>query len=157
MKLHVKNVLYSFKSYRNLLSFKDIHLNGYYIETDNEKNVEYLYIMKLHLNKKKVLEKLFTFSYGLYCTYVNTIETHTIINLNFTSQNKFEVWYDRLGHPESIMMQKIIKNSHGHLLKSQEILQSNIFLCTSCSQGKLIIRPLPIKIGNDIILFLECM
>uniref|UniRef100_A0A151UG15 Uncharacterized protein n=1 Tax=Cajanus cajan TaxID=3821 RepID=A0A151UG15_CAJCA len=52
MKLHVKNVLYSSKSYSNLLSFKDIHLNGYYIETDNEKNVEYLYITKLYLNKK---------------------------------------------------------------------------------------------------------
>nr|KYP32967.1 hypothetical protein KK1_046237 [Cajanus cajan] len=74
MKLHAKNVLYSSKSYRNLLSFKDVHLNGYYIETDNEKNVEYLYITKLYLNKKQVLEKLLTFSYGLYRTYINRLK-----------------------------------------------------------------------------------
>jgi len=35
-RLHIKNVYYSPKSNRNLLSFKDIHLNGYHIETNNE-------------------------------------------------------------------------------------------------------------------------
>nr|KYP43614.1 hypothetical protein KK1_034945 [Cajanus cajan] len=60
-KLHIKNALYFSKSYRNLLSFKDIRLNDFHIETNNERNVEYLYITKLHLNKKEVLEKLFTF------------------------------------------------------------------------------------------------
>jgi hypothetical protein len=35
-KLHIKNALYSSKSYRNLLSFKNIRLNGYHIETRNE-------------------------------------------------------------------------------------------------------------------------
>nr|KYP53265.1 hypothetical protein KK1_024892 [Cajanus cajan] len=129
-KLHIKNALYSFKSYRNLLSFKDIHLNG-------------------------IEKKLFIFFYGLYCTYINIVETHTIVNQKFTNQNKFEVWHDRLGHLETIMMRKIIENSCGHLLKSQEILQSNIFSCTACSQGKLIIRPSPIKIENESILFLE--
>nr|KYP34791.1 hypothetical protein KK1_044203 [Cajanus cajan] len=95
-KLHVKNALYSFKSYVNLLSFKDIRLNGFYIETNNKGNVEYLYITKLHLNKREVLEKLLVFSYGLYCTYVNIVKTHTIVNQKFTDQNKFEVWHDRL-------------------------------------------------------------
>nr|KYP50484.1 hypothetical protein KK1_027736 [Cajanus cajan] len=153
-KLHIKNALYFCKSYRNLLSFKDIRLNEFYIETNNEENVEYLYIMKLHLNKREVLEKLFTFSYGLYCMYINTVETHTIVNQKFTHQNKFEVWHDWLGHPKTIMMRKIIENSCGHLLKNQEILQSNIFSCTACSQRKLIIRPSPAKIGNESILFL---
>nr|KYP69370.1 hypothetical protein KK1_008559 [Cajanus cajan] len=103
-KLHIKNALYFFKSYRNLFSFNDI-----------------------------LLEKLFVFSYGLYCTYINTVETHTIVNQKFTNQNKFEVWHDRLGHPKTIMMQKIIENSCEHLLKNQEILQLNIFSCTTCS------------------------
>jgi len=31
------------------------------------------------------------------------------------------------------MMRKIIKNSSGHPLKSQKLLQSNDFSCTACS------------------------
>ena len=34
-KLCIDDALYSPKSRRNLLSFKDIHYNGYYIETNN--------------------------------------------------------------------------------------------------------------------------
>nr|KYP56079.1 hypothetical protein KK1_002309 [Cajanus cajan] len=84
--------------------------------------------MKLHLNKKEVLEKLFAFSYRLYCTYINIIETHTIVNQKFINQNKFEVWHDRLGHPKTLMMRKIIENSCRHLLKNQKILQLNFFM-----------------------------
>nr|KYP32518.1 hypothetical protein KK1_046786 [Cajanus cajan] len=79
-KLHIINALYSSKYYRNLLSFKDIPLNGFHIETNNEGNVEYLHITKIYLNKKEVLKKLLAFSYGLYCTYVNIVEIHTIVN-----------------------------------------------------------------------------
>jgi len=43
-RLYIKNAFYSPKSNRNLLSFKDIRLNGYYIETNNEGDIEYLYI-----------------------------------------------------------------------------------------------------------------
>nr|KYP43712.1 hypothetical protein KK1_034840 [Cajanus cajan] len=35
-KFHITNALYFFMSYRNLLSFKDIRLNEFYIETNNE-------------------------------------------------------------------------------------------------------------------------
>ncbi|KAK8359548.1 hypothetical protein V6Z11_A04G103500 [Gossypium hirsutum] len=40
-KFIIDDALYSTKSQRNLLSFKDIRLNGYHIETMNEKNVEF--------------------------------------------------------------------------------------------------------------------
>jgi hypothetical protein len=132
-KLHIENALYSSKSYRNLLSFKDIRLNGYHIETRNEGGNEYLCITKRNLNKTCVLEKLPAFSSGLYYTYISTIETHVIVNQKFTNHdvnqkfthhNKFVVRHDRLDHPGSIMMRKIIKNSCGHQLKSREILQS---------------------------------
>jgi len=43
-RLHIKNTFYSLKSNRNLLSFKDIHLNEYHIKTNNEGDIEYLYI-----------------------------------------------------------------------------------------------------------------
>ncbi|TYH09654.1 hypothetical protein ES288_A07G113900v1 [Gossypium darwinii] len=42
-KFIIDDALYSTKSQRNLLSFKDIRLNGYHIETMNEKIVEYIY------------------------------------------------------------------------------------------------------------------
>jgi len=79
-RLHIKNAFYSPKSNRNLLSFKDICLNGYYIETNNEGDIEYLYITRIESNKKCVLEKLSAFSYGLYYTYINAIETHVIVS-----------------------------------------------------------------------------
>ena len=36
------------------------------IETNNEEDMKYLYITIIELNKKCVLEKLSTFSYGLH-------------------------------------------------------------------------------------------
>ncbi|TYI50991.1 hypothetical protein E1A91_D12G142800v1, partial [Gossypium mustelinum] len=41
-KFQINDALYSPKSQRNLLSFKDIHHNGYHIETISEGNDEYL-------------------------------------------------------------------------------------------------------------------
>ena len=44
-KLCIDDTLYSFKSSRNLLSFKDIRYNGYHIATNNEGSEEFLYII----------------------------------------------------------------------------------------------------------------
>jgi hypothetical protein len=41
-KLIINNTLYSSKSRKKLLSFKDIWRNGYHIETMTENNIEYL-------------------------------------------------------------------------------------------------------------------
>ena len=46
-KLVIEDALFSSKSPRNLLSFKDIRRNGYHVETINEMNVEYLAITKI--------------------------------------------------------------------------------------------------------------
>ncbi|GAV92723.1 hypothetical protein CFOL_v3_36101, partial [Cephalotus follicularis] len=43
-QMRITDALYSTKSRRNLLSFKDILRNGYHIETTNENGKEYLYI-----------------------------------------------------------------------------------------------------------------
>ena len=45
IRFHINDALYSSKSIRNLLSFKDIRKNGYHIETMNEGNKESLYIL----------------------------------------------------------------------------------------------------------------
>ena len=61
-KFIITDAFYSPKSHRNLLSFKDIRLNGYHIETSNMRNTEYLYITAVTLDNKHVLEKLPAFS-----------------------------------------------------------------------------------------------
>jgi len=45
-----------------------------------------------------------------------------------------------------MVMEKITKNSYGHMLNSYGILQLNIFSCTTCSQENLIMRPLSKKL-----------
>ena len=63
-----------------------ILLLRYYIETNNEKDMKYLYIFMIEL-KKSVLEKLSTFSYSLYYKFISTIEMHVMVNQKFTNQN----------------------------------------------------------------------
>ncbi|KAK8340845.1 hypothetical protein V6Z11_A08G127100 [Gossypium hirsutum] len=81
-KFVIDDALYSTKFQRNLLSFKDIRLNGYHIETMNEKNIEYLYNTNVECGKKYVLERLPTFSSGLYYTHISAIESHVIVKIN---------------------------------------------------------------------------
>jgi hypothetical protein len=69
-KLYIDDALYSSKSRRNLLSFKDIRYNGYHIETNNEEVS----------GQKLILEKLFFFSFGLYYTTMRTIETNVMVH-----------------------------------------------------------------------------
>ncbi|KAG2713178.1 hypothetical protein I3760_04G163900, partial [Carya illinoinensis] len=46
-KFYINDALYSSKSRRNLLSFKDIRHNGYHVETINKGNNEHLYIISM--------------------------------------------------------------------------------------------------------------
>ncbi|KAB2078432.1 hypothetical protein ES319_A06G162200v1, partial [Gossypium barbadense] len=79
-KLVIDNVLFSTKFQRNLLSFKDIRLNGYHIKIINEKNIEYLYITNVECGKKYILKRLPTFASYLYYTHISEIETHVTTN-----------------------------------------------------------------------------
>ncbi|GAV58718.1 hypothetical protein CFOL_v3_02251, partial [Cephalotus follicularis] len=72
--------LYSAKSRRNLLSFKDIRLNGYHIETTNENSKEYLHITGNASCQKQILEKLSGLSSGLYIMKIRVIESHNIVD-----------------------------------------------------------------------------
>ncbi|KAJ0881424.1 putative RNA-directed DNA polymerase [Helianthus annuus] len=142
-------------SQRNLISFKDVRLNGYHLETTSEGHDEYLHITNISSGKKHVLEKLPALASGLYYTKINAIESNAVINKKFIDQENFIIWHDRLGHPGSTMMRKIIENSVGHSLKNQKILQSKDITCVACSQGKLITRPSPMKVGTESLVFLE--
>ena len=107
----------------------------------------------LFREKKHILEKLHAFASGLYCTKIGAVESNAIINQKFMDRENFIIWHDRLGHPGSIMMRKIIENSCGHSLKNQKILQSKDITCVACSQGKLITRPSPVKVGTESLSF----
>jgi hypothetical protein len=153
-KVDIKKALYSPKSQKKLLSFKDIRQNGYHIETMCEGNVEYLNITKISSGKKYVLEKLPELPYGLYYTSLKENESYMMVEQKFNHRN-FIIWLDRLGHPGSVVMRKIINSSCSHKLKNKRILQSNDFPCTACSQGKLIVHPSLAKTGHQSIAFLE--
>ena len=79
-RFHSNDALYSRKSTRNLLSFKDIHKNGYHIETMNEGNKESLYITSIIYGKEIVAEKLPAFSFGLYHMTIKLIESYAVMN-----------------------------------------------------------------------------
>ncbi|KAM2218910.1 hypothetical protein ACFX1S_018307 [Malus domestica] len=96
--------------------------------------------------QKHILEKLHVLSSGLYYTYIKTIEAHTVMNQKFIDSKVYMLWHDRLGHPGSTMMRRVITNSNGHPLLSRHIDVSNDNPCKDCSQEKLVIRPSQLKI-----------
>ena len=103
-RLKIKNVLYSPESRRNLLSFKNIRVNGYHIETTDEDRKEYLHIIACISGQKLVLEKLSVFSSRIYYTIMISIESNVVIHQKCSDPKQFILWDDQLGHPGSIMM-----------------------------------------------------
>ena len=103
----------------------------------------------MHIRKTTILP------IGLHYTYINVIESHMVVKEKCIDRSTLTIWHDRLGHPGSIMMRRIIENSHGHSLKDQKIHQMNKIPCTACSLGKLIMRPSPGKIAIESPTFLE--
>ena len=155
IKFHINDALYSSKSIRNLLSFKKICRNGYHIENMNEDNVEYLYITFIIFGQKLIMEKLSTFSSGLYHTTIKPIESYVVMNQKFNDPKVLVLWNDRLSHPRSSMMRRIIEHSHGHPLKNQKSLLPNEYSCVACSQDKLIVTTSFTKVIFESPVFLE--
>ncbi|XP_038984372.1 uncharacterized protein LOC120111397 [Phoenix dactylifera] len=83
------------------------------------------------------------------------IESNVVMHQKCTDPKIFMIWHNRLGHPGSIMMRRIIENSLGHPLKNQKILLPSDYLCSACSQGKLIVRPSPSKLVVESPSFLQ--
>ncbi|GAV60454.1 hypothetical protein CFOL_v3_03984, partial [Cephalotus follicularis] len=80
IQIRITDALYSTKSRRNLLSFKNIRLNGYHIEITNENVKEYLYIIGNASGRKQILEKLHALSSGLYIMNIRAIEFHNVVD-----------------------------------------------------------------------------
>ncbi|KAI5313554.1 hypothetical protein L3X38_042730 [Prunus dulcis] len=149
--LSIQDALYSSNSRRNLLSFKDIHLNGYHIETKNEGNVEYLCITSNDTHKR-ILEKFCALSSRLYYTTIRTIEAHNVVNQKFIDSNAFKLWHNVV---LCIMMDRIIINFKGHPLLTKHIMWSSDSSCQACSQGKLVVRPSQPKVDVESPSFLQ--
>ena len=141
IRFHINDALYSNKSRRNLLNFKDIRRNGYHIKTMNEDNVKYLYITSIISSQKLIIEKLLAFSSRLYHSTIKPIESYFIMNQKFNNPKVFVFWHERLGHLGFSMMRQIIKHSHWLPLKNLKSLLPNEYSCATCSQGKLIVKP----------------
>ena len=88
----------------------------------NEGSKKCLYITSIVYGKKLIMEKLTTFSFGLYYTNIKLIESYVVVNQKFNDPKNFILWHDRLGHPRILIMQRIIEQSHGHPLKNRKIL-----------------------------------
>ena len=154
-KLIINDALYSSKSRRNLISFKDVCQNGYHLETMMENQKEYLCLTADKCGKKHIFEKLPTYSSGLYQTEIRPIEINMISNRRLDDKQLITLWHDRLGHPGTGMMHKIIESSEGHKIRNVKIPQSKELSCPACSLGKLIIRPSQNKIATESPTFLE--
>ncbi|KAI5335099.1 hypothetical protein L3X38_025232 [Prunus dulcis] len=79
--------------------------------------------------QKRILEKLCVLSSRLYYTTIWTIEAHSVVDQKSIDSNTFKLWHDRLGHPGSTMMRRIITNSYGHPLLRKQIMVSSDSSC----------------------------
>lgn len=79
-KLYIDDTLYSNKSRRNLLSFKDIRCNEYHIETMQENNVEYLCITSFVSGKKQIKEKFHALPSSMYFIFIKMVESKNVTN-----------------------------------------------------------------------------
>jgi len=122
-------------SKRTLLNYRDIRQNGFYIETGDDNNKEFLLITKDNGYGKQTVEQIPSFLSGLYYTYIKPVP-HVAYKVIFQNVDAFQVWHDRLWHPRVGMMRKIIGNSIGHDLSSAKFPQSSDITCTSCATGK---------------------
>ena len=89
--LFIKDALF-LRSFRiNLISFKDIRVNGDHIETVNEGNKEYLCIVTSIVSQKQILEKVCALSSGLYYTAISNVESYSIMSKTPKSSPKLKL------------------------------------------------------------------
>ncbi|GKA90377.1 retrovirus-related pol polyprotein from transposon TNT 1-94 [Tanacetum coccineum] len=93
---------------------------------------------------------------GLHYTHINVPQAHMAVKEKYCDLGIFSLWHDRLGHPGSTMMKRIVENTHGHPLKDQKFPKiDKVPPCTSCSLRKLIARPSQLKVENESPMYLE--
>ena len=75
-------------------------------------------LLQLFMGKKNILEKLSSYSWGLYQTIIKPIKSYVVMNQKLCDLKTFMIWHECLGHPGLSMMCRIINNSLRHSLKN---------------------------------------
>ena len=89
-----------FNSYRIELQ-KYIHHNSFHVETYNDNNDEYQFIIKMtDISWKRIPST----STGLYITY---IKPECCVHDNFQNLDILKIWHHRLSHPRIWMISKL--------------------------------------------------
>ncbi|KAM1358219.1 hypothetical protein FF2_044719 [Malus domestica] len=152
--LTIAEALYSPRSGRTLLSFKDIRDNNYNAETHVENGVEFLCVTSYEYGQKRIQEKMKRNPSGLYTTTIRPIECHYVAGPTTGTAHEITLWHDRLGHPGRIAMRRILKTSHGHPL-TRSLGSIHEIACQTCFMGKLITKPSYDKIRLNPPIFLQ--
>ena len=97
--LTIAEALYSPRSERTLLSFKEIRDNSYHAETHVENGVEFLCITSYKYGQKRILDKIERIPSGLYTTTICPIECHYVAGPTTGIAHEISLWHDRFGHP----------------------------------------------------------
>ena len=89
-----------------------------------------------------MIEKLPSYNSGLYYTFIHPVQSHVTINKRSVDPANFIIWHDRLGHPGSTMMRRIIENSTGHPLKDiiVPLSKDKTISCENCNRMPKIFR-----------------
>ena len=143
--LTIKEALYSPRSGRTLLSFKDIRDDKYHLETTEDNGSEFLCITSYEYGQKHIHEKLERLPSGLYITTIRGIEAHTVAGPMLEFHDTLLLWHDRFGHPGRDMMRRILKSSHGHELPPYVRVPT----CQACSIRKLNTQPSHTKLNTQ--------
>ena len=96
--------------------------------------------------KKIILERMPAYSSRLYLTHIRPFEINMI---RLDNKELFTLWHDRLEHPSTRMILKLIDYLVGHPFRNIKISLSNELLCTFCSLEKFITTPLVNKIATE--------
>ena len=120
-----------------------------------DETTNFLLITATHDGKKCILEKLRSLECGLYLTTINTIESYAILNPKFSNSTPIVLWHERLGHPGTSMLRRILHQSNGHSLTTGHISSHTDYNCLACTQGKFITQPSSLKVDSDTPQFLE--
>jgi transposase InsO family protein len=142
--LRISDAIFLPDARRNLLSLKDIRLNGFHISTESSKGVNIINLIGNVNGMQSVLETFPEVKNGLYLAEI-ALDRET--NLALVPST---VWHSRLGHPSEGIFRKSLQ-----LVKQLALPPSkNATVCTACAEGKFRLAPAPMKKDTEPLPFL---
>ena len=130
----ISEALYSLRSSRTFMSFKDIRANESYVETAHTNDVDFFYMTSKTYGEKRILEKLRCLSSDFYITTIHLTKHNFIIRLTPIDKSSYMLWHDRLGHPGHNTMLRTMNASYGYpfrgknfVIKSEKLMPSLLY------------------------------